>query len=161
MFGRILVPLDGSRLSEKALPYAVELARRFGSELILIRVVGRGTVQTGFGASESPQAMELLMQQARAIERQSLGRAKRYLTLKEQTIAGEGLKLTKKAVVGAAGQVILAECKRSKVDLVVMTTRGRGGFRRALLGSVTDEVVRSPLVPVLVVTPGRRGSRGK
>ena len=159
MFARILVPLDGSRMSEKALPFAVELAKRFDSELVLLRVVPMTTVQTGFGASESPQAIEMLIEQSRAVERQSVGRARRYLTLKEQQLAGDGVKVAKRAVVGAAGQVILAECKRSKVDLVVMTTRGRSGLRRAILGSVTDEVVRSPLVPVLVVTPGRRSKK--
>jgi nucleotide-binding universal stress UspA family protein len=158
MFEKILVPLDGSRLSEKALPYAVDLARKYGSELVLLRAVPRAAVQTGFGA-ESPHAIELMMDQARAVERQTLGRAKRYLTLKEQQLAGKLAKLTKKAVVGAAAQAILAECRRARVDLVVMTTRGRGGLHRALLGSVADEVVRSPLVPVLVVTPRRRVTR--
>lgn len=158
MFARILVPLDGSRLSEKALPFAVELAKRFGSEIVLLRVVPRATLQTGFGA-ESAQAIEIMMEQSRAIERQSVGRARRYLTLKERKLKGDGLKLAKRTVVGAAAQAILSECKHSKIDLVVMTTRGRGGLRRAILGSVTDEVVRSPLVPVLVVTAGRRSNK--
>lgn len=158
MFGRILVPLDGSRLSEKALPYAVELAKRFDSEVILIRAVAPASVQPALGA-ESVQAVEIMMEESKSLERHSVGRARRYLTLKEQQLAGDKLKLTKRVVLGAPAQVILSECKRSKIDLVVMTTRGHGGFKRALLGSVTDEIVRSPLVPVLVVTASRRGSK--
>jgi nucleotide-binding universal stress UspA family protein len=158
MFDRILVPLDGSRLSEKALPYAVELAKRFSSELVLVRSVPHATLQPGLGP-ESAQAMEIMIEQTRAIERQNVGRARRYLTLKEQRLSSEKVKVTKHVVLGAPAQAILSECKRSKIDLVVMTTRGHGGLKRAILGSVTDEVVRSPLVPVLVVTAGRRARR--
>lgn len=158
MFARILVPLDGSRLSEKALPFAVEIAKRFGSEVVLLRAVPHTTLQPGLGP-ESAQAMEIMIEQSRAVERQNVGRARRYLTLKEQQLSRDKLNVTKRAVLGSPAQVILSECKRSRIDLVLMTTRGHGGLKRAILGSVTDEIVRSPLVPVLVVTAGRRARK--
>lgn len=160
MLSRILVPLDGSRLSEKALEYGVEIARRFKAELVLLRAVPQTMLQPGIGPS-SATAIEIMADQSRQIDRQNLGRARRYLTLKEQKLAKDGLKITKKAVIGRPVDSILGECKRAKIDLVIMTTRGRGGLRRAILGSVTDEIVRSPLAPVLVVNAGRRTRRKK
>lgn len=160
MLARILVPLDGSRLSEKALEYAVEIGRRFKSELVLVRAVSQTMLQPGIGPS-SAAAIEIMADQSRQIDRQNLGRARRYLTLKEQKLTKEGVKITKKAVFGRPVDAILGECRRSKIDLVIMTTRGRSGLKRAILGSVTDEIVRSPLAPVLVVNAGRRTRRKK
>lgn len=158
MFGKVLVPLDGSRLSEKALPVAVEIARKFESELVLLRAVPQTNLQPAVDI-QSGAAIEFMADQSRAMDRQNLGRARRYLTLKERNLGGQKLRITKRALLGPAAQVILGECRRARVDLVVMTTRGRSGLKRALLGSVTDEIVRSPHVLVLVVTASRRGKK--
>ena len=149
----ILVPLDGSELADKVLPTVSELAKRLGLEVLLVHVTKR--VYTGppegilpvFGAI--PNLKELWEQEK--------AEANKYLTKKVEELRGRGIAnvsptLIDGGVDGAAAEIIdLAE--RISGSLVTMTSHGRSGIGRWLIGSVTERVVRHSRGPVLVIRP--------
>jgi nucleotide-binding universal stress UspA family protein len=147
---RVVVPLDGSELAEKALPYAEELARLCGAGLHLVRVVDV-THLDRFGAIAVEYAdLDLLL----ADEQQS---AREYTTAMGRQAAERGLTVTSEVRQGVAAREILATTRPG--DLVAMASHGRGGLARWFLGSVAEEVARRAAVPVLLVraeatTPG-------
>jgi nucleotide-binding universal stress UspA family protein len=62
-------------------------------------------------------------------------------------------------VLGEPAKAIIKFCQEESVDLVVMTTSGKSGLKRAFLGSVADEVIREPGIPMLAIRPMRRGKK--
>lgn len=136
-FRRLLVPLDGSELAERALPCAQALARSLGADLILVRA-----------ASVGPWHGDLAEAQVKAV-----AEAEIYL----EHVAAE---LTGDHAVGYSvpyGQPVegVAEVARTRAaDLIVMATHGRGGPSRLLLGSVADALVRRTQLPLLLVRAG-------
>jgi nucleotide-binding universal stress UspA family protein len=141
-FKKILLPVDGSELAEQAVAAVQRYAKAFESEVHVVRVIS----VTSFGGSAmmepaySPQLLDSL--QAAAEE---------YV----QTISGR-----LSAPGGVQGHVLIGSpaveledyAAKAGIDLVVMTTHGRGGFARAALGSVTDRMLGGS-APVLVVRP--------
>ncbi len=156
MFKRILVPLDGSQLSARALPYAFEIAQRFGAEVILLQVVEVPSAVSlaPAGVGISTVATELAKEATQTQERRNIARARRYLSNKLRSITTRGINGSFQVVTGTSpAKSILEFCKKEGVDLVVMTTSGKGGLKRALLGSVADQLIRDPSVPELVIRP--------
>ena len=148
---RILVPLDGSDLSEAALEPAVVLGRLYDAAITLLRVVH---YPTGLASPYLPDTVTLNQQVVKEAEE----RARSYL----QDVAGRlerrGLEVDVEVLVEpASGAGILHYLRDGDVDvdLVVMATHGRGGLSRVLLGSVADKVVRGAHLPVLVVRPAQ------
>jgi nucleotide-binding universal stress UspA family protein len=132
MIANILVPLDGSALSERALPYATALARRANARLRLYHVT------TDIGSPADIRA-ELDIE-ARTDEIASQLRA-------------QGIQATAvSAPVYLTVQAILSAATNPPADLIVMSTHGRGGLGRWLYGSVADEVLSQADVPVLLVS---------
>jgi nucleotide-binding universal stress UspA family protein len=123
MLRTILVPLDGSRLAERALKYATAIAVPTGAGLILMRVV----VET-----EARQAAE------------------RYLNDTARGLRQRGFDCDTATPARSAADWMVAEAESREVDLVAMSTHGRTGPGRWLFGSVAESVVASSLVPVLV-----------
>lgn len=132
---RILVPLDGSELAEGALPHARALAQALGAKVLLVR---SRTMPSG-DVFLPPSMIRVPDVEGPAI--------KDYLAgFEEESVAA----------TGSAAEAILNEAARA--DLIVMTSHGRSGLGRWLLGSVAEEVVRKSPCPVLVVgsrTPAR------
>ncbi|MFX0203329.1 MAG: universal stress protein [Candidatus Hodarchaeota archaeon] len=155
MFKRILVPLDGSRLSTKALPYAGEIAKRFNAEVVLLQVLEptRPSVFIDADGYGSAEATEAAIQAAELRDRKKAVNARRYLRRQVKKITDMSIKVSYNIMIGTAGESIVRFCRKEKIDLVVMTTHGRSGFKRAILGSVADEIVREPGVHVLVIRP--------
>ena len=151
MFQRILVPLDGSRRSAQALPYAMEMARRFASQVVLMRVVPPPAFD-----SVTRLAGEIPMEQTRRREKVAVDRATQYLKEKLQSVEAHGIKGCFLVLVGDPAGSILGCCKKEGVGLVIMTTTGKGGLRRAIMGSVADVVVRRSGIPVLTIRQTRR-----
>jgi len=144
MFRTILVPLDGSSLAEQALTPACRIAEKFGSALLLLRVVTLERtlpslpMLTPRGESEAATSPRPIMDEAEA-----------YLT-------GLSLPATVRPVrtqvlAGAPPEMIVATAAASDVDLIVMSTHGRTGLVRLLYGSVAEAVLRGASVPVLLV----------
>ena len=140
MFKRILVPTDGSESSRHALIGALELARKFNSEVELFHVTI--TQEAYYGYNEgynthiNPEQIE------------KNGELALEITLKGLDVGG--VHFTKKHVSGNAASSILEEIRR-EFDLVVMGTRGLGTITGAIVGSVTQRVLANSPVPVLIV----------
>jgi nucleotide-binding universal stress UspA family protein len=149
-FRRILVPLDGSELSEAALKPAAELARLYGAGLLLLRAVVPVAEPDGVSyltlAAGEP-LLDALTTQARA----DLDRVAKRLR-------AEGLPVDARVVVNASAAVAVLEAA-PVADLIVLATHGRGRVARFFLGSVADKVVRAAPRPVLVV-PSRPNPGG-
>lgn len=137
---RVVVPLDGSTAAERALPVAERLAGDLGVPIRLVRVVDRGRPELAERAGRD------LDEQARRLRDRDLAATARLLT-------------------GDPVPALLEEIGPGEV--VVMTTRGHGGLRRLVLGSVADQIVRRAEAPVLLVrgtearrAVGRPGAEG-
>ena len=153
MFNDILVPLDGSELSERALPMAQDLAQSSDATVHLIHMVSREHELGAGRGIESVQAAEMEIDMARRLTESRLHRGRMYLEQKGSQLSDAGIKIeTEFAVMsGDPAQNISDYVKEHSISLVVMSTHGHGGIRRLLVGSVTDRVIRSCEVPVLVV----------
>jgi nucleotide-binding universal stress UspA family protein len=140
MFTRILVPLDGSRFAEAAIPAAISLATKRGGEVHLLRVL------------ESPPAD--VMPQGERPDREA---ARSYLQALVETGAQEpAVRVTFSVREGTAVDQIASTAQEWHSDLVVMCTHGRGGASRLWLGSVADRFLRSADVPVFLIRPPER-----
>ena len=135
----ILVPLDGSSVAEQALPIAVAIAERARCKIKLVLVH-----QPLLGVEPGPaySKMELAMEKAnRDYLRSVVARYRERL----------GRTLSAAVLEGPVAATLTRYGRELSADLLVMTTHGRGGIRRAWLGSVVDQVIRTSEVPVLVV----------
>jgi nucleotide-binding universal stress UspA family protein len=163
MFERILVPLDGSQFSARALPYASEVAKRFHAEVILLQMVQMEPIVPALAPTgamgvpnTSPAAMQMMVDAARKQDKKNAAKAKRYLRGKIRDLQKQELKSSYSVMIGDAAQGIIDFCQQESVGLVVMTTTGKSGLKRAFLGSVADRVIREPGLPVLVIRPEKR-----
>lgn len=146
MFGRILVPLDGSAQAEEALPVAARIARASGASIALVSVV-RAPME--FELSLTPPAAW-----APAARPEERAAAAAYLNEIRTRDTWAGLTITTGVYAGPEASMILTVAKAQGSDLIVMTSRGRTGLTRWLLGSVASEVAREAEIPTLVLRSG-------
>jgi nucleotide-binding universal stress UspA family protein len=152
MYTRIMVPLDGSRAGAKAVDHAEAIAKKFGAELILVRVVPPANVPaTQMGAPGSAAVYEMAVEAADAETASGVKRARNQINTRRRQLEDDGVTAIAEVMTGDPASIIKKIAKAEKVDLIVMATRGRSGIRRAFLGSVADDVVRSGIAPVLVL----------
>jgi len=145
MFQRILVPLDGSERAEQAIPVAVGIARATHGSVILLRVAPRPTELYLFSIEEgTEEATEDVL----AAQRDEL---KYYLTQLAASEALDGVGAVTEVVDGAPAEAILFEARAQDADLIVMCSHGYTGFKRWVLGSITQKVAWHSTVPVLVL----------
>jgi nucleotide-binding universal stress UspA family protein len=146
-FQSILVPLDGSKLAEEALPLAQAIAERANGKLKLVLVHEPVIwMEPGPGYAK----VELAMQKAdREYLRSVTARVRERLGRRVSSAMLQGI---------SPAQTLATHIRELGTDLVIMTTHGRGGFRRAWLGSVTDQLIRTSEIPVLVVGSGEDGA---
>ena len=140
MYKRILVPLDGSRLAEQALPHAAVHAEQFGADLVLLMVLG--------------PLPEPIMAGRRAVlsaEEASARLAQGYLEGIAAGLRERGISVQTEVVEGKPYLEIIRYAEGKAFDLIVMSTRGHSGLSRWLLGSVVDRVVHGATVPLLLV----------
>ncbi len=162
MYKKILVPLDGSKLAECALPHAEELAKGCNTdEIILISV----TEQIR-GRTQAPEARELYhgsdrpgFQGAGAGVIVTLGKkerqAQRYLDKVAKLLEAKGIKVRTEVLFWPPAEAITSYAERNGVDIIVMSSHGHSGPSRWVHGNVADRVLRSASVPVLMVrAPG-------
>jgi nucleotide-binding universal stress UspA family protein len=144
MLANILVPLDGSTLSERALPLAERLARRSGAVLHIVR-----THVTPTRPPISLEGMPVTDSSADEARWQSERAYVRRIRVKLGPRAGL---LTRIAVLnGPVAEVLTTYATLKRIDLIVMATHARHGLARSWMGSVADEVLRLSRVPVLLV----------
>ena len=154
MYSHIVVPLDGSEESGRAMPHAQELARISGATLHLLRVVSRSEeIDLIRGAGDSYLTAEYSRDLAQDLINARLKRAEDYLKEVASRLADLGIKADSAIREGSASENIIDYAREQNADLIVMCTRGQGGIQRLLLGSTTDRVLRSGRLPVLVIPP--------
>jgi nucleotide-binding universal stress UspA family protein len=166
MYKKILVPLDGSKLAECALPHVEELIRGCDTgEVILVSVTER---IKGYRALEDssesvagpggglwdighPVSHRLLPEATGKKEKQ----AQRYLDRVAKAMEAKGINVSTEVLLWKPAEAIVGYAKQSGCDLIVMASHGRSGPSRWAYGSVTDKVLRSSCIPVLMVrAPG-------
>ncbi len=156
MFRHIVVPLDGSQPAEGALPYAIEIARRFEADIMLIRNVDTvfATIPEHAGEASDPDSkLGLLVREGHGQDKRMRDAAEQYLKSKLAEVESSGVKGSYKLFIRAQFHSMMEFCQKAGADLVVMTTQGGGGIKRALLGSTADKAIRESKIPVLVIRP--------
>lgn len=149
MYRTILVPLDGSAWSEQALPLACEIARRSAAAVHLVRVY-QPIIEVRLGGStlaDVPIVEDSWNEERRQQELDDLqARA-------QELVHSAGVQVSAHVLDGPVAATLADYIEESGVDLVVLTTHGRGGVARVWLGSVVDSLVRHVRTPLLVVRP--------
>lgn len=144
MFKKILVPLDSSQLAEQALPIAFQLARKMQAEIILLSVAWRKPYPLvepmGYGLwlPEDPEV-------------NIWDQIDRYLKHTQKKHSATNLPIRRLLLEGDEAGMIVDTAVSEQVDLIVMTTHGRSGISRWLMGSVTEKVMRQSPCPILVL----------
>lgn len=137
-FRRILVPLDGSEHSMKALETAVQIALKFGGRITLVHVYQVG----GFAISPTP-----VNEFIEAIRKMGVN----ILEDGEKRVKSRGVEVEKLLVEGRPVDQIIRTCREGRFDMIVMGARGLSRMKEIILGSVSEGVVRHASCPVLVV----------
>ncbi|MFQ6026252.1 MAG: universal stress protein [Dehalococcoidia bacterium] len=132
MFDNILVPLDGSEVAASILPYVGDLAQRLGARVTLLTV---------------------LVPNQRTGETEAWAEAQAIVRRQALRLHDAGVNTNTLVVPGQPAEEIANQADAGEFSLVAIGTRGHSGLRRGVLGSVTDEVVRTSPVPVLVLSP--------
>lgn len=144
-FNNVLVPFDGSPRAESSLEWATRIARASDASLTLMRVVPPPMPLS------SPYLPHAIADTREALE-SGQKEAKAYLREIATRLEKEGFTIPREIVVVGVSPAsgILRHADESHVDLIVITTHGRGGLPRLVLGSVADKIVRAAHAPVLV-----------
>jgi nucleotide-binding universal stress UspA family protein len=145
-FKKLLVPIDFSGHSIRALRSAWELATETGAELHLLHVVVPHHTFIPLPLTHDAEKAREIAREAAMVEQ-----AEEELARIKKDEMGNSPKVTTAAVVGPPAAKILAHAKENKIDLIVMATHGRTGAEHALIGSVTEKIVRLGPCAVLVV----------
>lgn len=154
MYRRILVPLDGSRLAEAAIPHATGAARCFGSSITMIQVVSPITAATAIDPLTAAGAeAALAMESVEASEEAAAD----YLADVVQRPDFQGIPVQTEVVRGSAASEIVRRAKAGDIDLIAMSTHGRTGLGRLVFGSVADQVLREAGLPILLIRPKNIG----
>ena len=150
---KILLATDGSSEAELATRTAVDLAQKTGSELHVIHVLDVAQIAKLQAGATDPQRVEQpdpLLEEA--LERLSEQRGKEVLDTEVERVRSAGGTVAQAyLMMGGVAREIVHLAEDLGAGLIVMGSRGRGGIRRALMGSVSDSVVRHAHCPVLVV----------
>ena len=134
---KILAPTDFSELSAKGLRYACQTAQEVGAEVVILNVV--------------------MLDETNRVSKQEMEQHKQRLAeFVAANIADLGgpLKIQQRVDLGQPYSAIVACAENENIDLIIMSSHGRTGLSRMLIGSVTDKVLRGSPCPILVVPSG-------
>ena len=131
MFGRILLPLDGSKAGEAIIPYATQVAHALGSPLTLFHAASGGRV-----------------------------RGPAYMERTAEALRAQGLTVETASVRGKPAAAIVRYAEEKGFHLIAMSTRGRSGLNRLAYGSVADRVLHGTETPLLLISPQEQGDAG-
>jgi nucleotide-binding universal stress UspA family protein len=149
IYGRILVPVDGSPTSDKGLQEAIKIAKALGSTLRVVHVVDELVVDySGIGGTNYYYSGDLI-EGLREIGRKILANAE--AVVRKSGLEPEPEAVLLEAIGGPSSRLIVAQAEEWPADLIVMGTHGRRGIRRLALGSDAEHVLRSSPTPVLLV----------
>ncbi len=146
MFNKVLVCLDGSSLAEQMLPYATEVAKRFGSSMVLLQVLH---VPSSLAAASAQGAESVIEEEMRRLAFE----ARTYLEQVATGLSDAGISVETVTVEGTPGDAIVEYATTHEVDFIAISTHGRRNIGRLVFGSVADHVIRNSGIPVLSVRP--------
>jgi nucleotide-binding universal stress UspA family protein len=166
---KVLAPFDGSKFSEATLEQLKRLAAIPTAEFILMSVAGEPSEKARTSALRAPAVADSMGEASYSGPRprtlrlaetktQAIQRRRAELVDYLEGLARKLPKGTRYSTVGRVtgdhpADVIISQAKKLEPDVIVMATHGHGGLRHAIFGSVTEEVMRSGVAPVLVVRP--------
>lgn len=162
MYKKILVPLDGSKLAECALPYAEKLAQGCNTEEVILVSV----TEEVRGRTQAPEARELYQSSDKpeywgagsdvgVVLGKKEGPVVRYLDKIADGLEAKGIKVSTKVLFWPPAEAVVSYAKENNADIIVMSSHGRSGPSRWAHGSVADKILRSSCIPVLMVrAPG-------
>lgn len=141
---RLLVPLDGSMLAETAMWTALDLADKRGATITLLRV------------AVAYPALSADMSEVAEAEMMAIREAEEYLASAVRHLSSRGFDRVETQVrYGQAATAIVEAAKAQKADMIVLSTHGRSGLSRFIIGSVAESVLRATTIPVLIVRTER------
>ncbi|MFO7893763.1 MAG: universal stress protein [Longimicrobiales bacterium] len=141
---RVLVPVDGSNFSEHALPYALGVARRTGATLHLALVhVPAETVSSTYPLADAVEGHDAELREHDTT----------YMEGLVERLKPSRVEIRPALLGGRVGPALADYVDDVGIDLIVMTTHGRGGLQRAWLGSTADSLIRHCMIPILLVRP--------
>lgn len=135
--------MDGSSYAQKALQHALDITKRYGSELVLVHVVTRRVYAI------TPSEAGILA--GTAIVRDLEEEGKEILRKSGEAAKAQGVEARTRLLEGVPAEEILKAATDEKVDLIVMGSRGLSGVKAFLLGSVSDKVSHHAKCPILIV----------
>ncbi len=145
---KILVTIDGSESSKKATEYAISLAKKYDAQLIILYVLYS---ELGFAYSNllgvtTPKAIQDVLETQK-------NEVQKWFDEVKNKLKTSNISVTDKIIISASSIVgeIMAFADKEKIDLIILGTRGRTGFKKLLLGSVAEGVVTHSSCPVMVV----------
>jgi nucleotide-binding universal stress UspA family protein len=147
MYKHILLPTDGSTLSEKAIKQCIRLAKSIGAKITAINVVPefQMIMDEGFVMSNAAAVKK-------RFEDETEKRSKRLLAEVKASASAAGVGCDSVSVTGSVPyEVIIKQAKKGRCDLIMMASHGRKGLSSILLGSETAKVLTHSTIPVLVV----------
>jgi len=149
MYQALMVPLDGSEFGRHAIPWALAIAEPAGARVDLVHVL---TPPYDMGVVDD----RLIL--AEAMDNERTATHQRLRDLANRLSVGTGVRFSSAVVEGTTADALVRYAAETAIDLIVMTTHGRSGFARALLGSVSDRVVRQSQCAVLLARPHRHAA---
>ena len=149
MFEKVLVPLDGSKVGEAALPVIERMVDQMAPgtrvEVTLLGVITLLRHWVVVGEASAP--VSYTEEELKVIQDRVMG----YLTRTGEVLKTKGVSVNVMVRTGNAADEILKAAEEIKAHLIAMSTHGRSGLRRLAFGSITDKVLRGSKIPVLMV----------
>jgi nucleotide-binding universal stress UspA family protein len=144
MYGKMLVPVDGSDTALKGLNEAIKIAKTLGSKICLVHIVNEFIFDYSYSpAAYAAGVIDGLRERGQAVIADAAALVRAH-GLEPSSVLLE-------SIGGPAADLIVAQAAEGHADLIVMGTHGRRGLRRVALGSDAEQVVRMATVPVLLV----------
>ena len=146
MLTHVLVPIDGSELAERALEYARQIVDAENGKITLLTAIDvpEYSVVPFYPMPGTYNLLDMLDQDI-------VPKTKDYLSKIAETLQKEGYTVNVEAVIGDAADVIVERAKDLNTQAIVMSTHGRSGISRWLLGSVANKVLGSAPCPVFII----------
>ncbi len=155
MTRKILVCLDGSRMAEQILPYAVDEAKCSRSELVLLQVVTAPHFIVAPGIPGVPGGPVPYPESPKQILKED-SEAQAYLDSVANILREKGLKIETVVLPGAVvGEAIIDYAQDNKINVIAIATHGRGGLSRLVMGSVADYILKNSGIPIFTISPKR------
>ncbi len=149
-FKKILVTVDGSPQSMRAVDYAINIAQKYDSELIALHVLYS---QTGFAFYSGTATGLITPNSINELTEQAKKEAEKWFDEILETCKNANLKVKTEAVITAISVVeaIISYSEKENIDLIVIGSRGRSAFRKLVLGSAASGVMTFAQCPVMVI----------